>query len=89
MRKQWLKPATRGALDVEEKTFAVTRAELDLKLVATRIEVLEEFTKNEQLATLEGGPASCRCTAQGQKKNESLRTTDACNVLKKKSCTVP
>ncbi len=44
----------KSALDVEEKTFAVTRAELDLKLVATRIEVLEEFTKNEQLATLRG-----------------------------------
>ena len=44
----------KSELDVEEKTFAVTRADLDVKLIATQIEVLEEFTKKEELATLKG-----------------------------------
>ncbi len=44
----------KSELDVEEKTFAVTRAELNVKLTATRIEVLEQFTKKEELAMLNG-----------------------------------
>ncbi|MCP4512692.1 MAG: hypothetical protein GY826_40560 [Fuerstiella sp.] len=44
----------KSELDVEEKTFAVTRADLDVKLIATQIEVLKEFTKNEELAMRKG-----------------------------------
>ena len=41
-------------LEVEEKEFAVAQAELSMKLTQTRIDVLEKFTKKEELATLNG-----------------------------------
>jgi HlyD family secretion protein len=41
-------------LEVEEKEFAVAQAELRMKLTQTRIDVLEKFTKKEELATLSG-----------------------------------
>ena len=41
-------------LEVEEKEFAVSQAELSMKLTQTRIDVLEKFTKKEELATLNG-----------------------------------
>jgi len=41
-------------LEVEEKTFAVTRAKLDVEVKETDIEVLEDFTKAEELVTLRG-----------------------------------
>lgn len=41
-------------LDVEEKTFAVTQAELNVDVKKTEIDVLEEFTKKMQLETLNG-----------------------------------
>ena len=41
-------------LEVEEKEFAVAQAELSMKLTQTRINVLEKFTKKEELATLNG-----------------------------------
>lgn len=41
-------------LEVEEKEFAVARAERTMKLTQTRIGVLERFTKREELASLNG-----------------------------------
>jgi HlyD family secretion protein len=41
-------------LEVEEKEFAVSQTELSMKLTQTRIDVLEKFTKKEELATLNG-----------------------------------
>ena len=45
-------------LDVEEKTFAVEQADLDVKLKETQIDVLKRFTKAEELATLRGNLAA-------------------------------
>ena len=41
-------------LEVEEKEFAVSQAELNVKLTQTRIEVLKEFTKKQELVRLNG-----------------------------------
>ena len=41
-------------LDVEEKTFAVTRAELEVDFKKTQIDVLTRFTKAMELETLKG-----------------------------------
>ncbi len=41
-------------LDVEEKTFAVTQAELNVDVKKTEIEVLKNFTKAMELETLKG-----------------------------------
>ncbi len=41
-------------LDVEEKQFAVAQADLERKLTETNIDVLNRFTKREELATLNG-----------------------------------
>ncbi|MFK7738645.1 MAG: efflux RND transporter periplasmic adaptor subunit [Pirellulaceae bacterium] len=43
-----------SALDVEEKDFAVTQAELNVSVQESQIEVLNNFTKPERLAELEG-----------------------------------
>ena len=51
------KMAERGylsELEVEEKTFAVTQAELTVEARNTEIDVLEEFTKEMELETLSG-----------------------------------
>lgn len=49
-------------LEVEEKTFAVARAKLDVDVNETNIEVLEEFTKAEELATLKGNLKAVQAT---------------------------
>ena len=41
-------------LEVEERQFAVEKANLTLKLTQTRIDVLKRFTKREELAQLHG-----------------------------------
>jgi multidrug efflux pump subunit AcrA (membrane-fusion protein) len=41
-------------LEVEEKEFALAQADLSMKLTQTEIDVLNRFTKKEQLATLHG-----------------------------------
>lgn len=41
-------------LEVEEKEFAVSQSELSMKLTQTRIDVLNDFTRKEELATLNG-----------------------------------
>ena len=43
-----------SALDVEEKDFAVTQAELNVNVQESQIDVLNNFTKPERLAELEG-----------------------------------
>ena len=43
-----------SGLEVEEKTFAVEQAKLDLELKNILIDVLKRFTKKEELATLKG-----------------------------------
>lgn len=45
-------------LQVEEKEFAVKQAEMEVGLSKTRIEVLKDFTKREELANLKGELAS-------------------------------
>jgi multidrug efflux pump subunit AcrA (membrane-fusion protein) len=52
------KMAKRGyvsGLEVEEKTFAVTQAELNVDVKKTQIDVLKRFTKAMELETLKGG----------------------------------
>ena len=41
-------------LEVEEKEFAVAQAELSMEFTQTKIDILEKFTKKEELATLNG-----------------------------------
>lgn len=41
-------------LEVEEKGFAVAQADLNVKLTQTQIDVLQNFTKREELVRLEG-----------------------------------
>ncbi|MGB7346046.1 MAG: HlyD family efflux transporter periplasmic adaptor subunit [Pirellulaceae bacterium] len=41
-------------LEVEEKDFAVEQADLNVKLTQTQIDVLQNFTKKEELVRLEG-----------------------------------
>ena len=41
-------------LEVEEREFMVSQADLDVKLIRTQIDVLKRFTKEEQWATLRG-----------------------------------
>ena len=49
-------------LEVEEKEFAVAQAQLDMNLTQTRIDVLQRFTKREELATLNGDLAAAKAT---------------------------
>lgn len=51
-----------GPFEVEERRLTVTQAELDVKLKETEINVLKQFTKNEQLETLKGDLASTKAT---------------------------
>ena len=51
-----------SALDVEEKTFAIVRAELEVGVKETEIEVLEKFTKAEEMETLKGNLAAVKAT---------------------------
>lgn len=51
-----------SALEVEEKEFAVAQAELSMELTQTRIDILEKFTKKEELATLNGALNVARAT---------------------------
>jgi HlyD family secretion protein len=49
-------------LEVEEKEFAVSQAELSMKLTETRIDVLEKFSKKEELVTLNGAFKAAKAT---------------------------
>lgn len=48
--------------EVEERDFAVGQAELELKLIRTRIDVLENYTKKEEMARLRGELAVAQAT---------------------------
>lgn len=52
--KMMAKSEYASELEVEEKEFAVAQADLDMKLTETRINVLKQFTKKDELATLNG-----------------------------------
>jgi multidrug efflux pump subunit AcrA (membrane-fusion protein) len=54
-------------LDVEEKTFAVTQAELYLDVKKTEIEVLKNFTKAMELETLKGNLNASEAKHEGDK----------------------
>ncbi|GAB5402981.1 MAG: hypothetical protein Aurels2KO_12120 [Aureliella sp.] len=49
-------------LEIEEKQFAVKQAELNLQLMQTQLEVLQNFTYKEQLQTLKGQLASAEAS---------------------------
>ena len=49
-------------LEVEEKGFAVEQADLNVQLTETRIEVLENFTKQEELVRLKGELKAAQAT---------------------------
>ena len=54
-------------LDVEQQEFAVAQAELAVKLVETQIDVLKRFTKEEQLATLQGDLSAAEAQHEADK----------------------
>jgi multidrug efflux pump subunit AcrA (membrane-fusion protein) len=64
-------------LEVEEKTFAVTQAKLDLEVTNTEIDVLKRFTKEMELKTLEGdlnaAEASLAAAEERAKMDETRR----------------
>lgn len=49
-------------LDIETREFAVTKAELDVEVAKTNIDVLKRFTRIEELETLKGNLASIKST---------------------------
>ena len=49
-------------LEVEEKTFAVTRAKLNVEVTKTQIDVLKKYTKEMELETLKGDLNVARAT---------------------------
>ena len=54
-------------VEVEEREFAVDQAKLEVELSKTQIDVLERFTKEEQLATLRGELNSAQATYEADK----------------------
>ena len=49
-------------LEVEEKEFAVSQAELNVQLTKTQIDVLQNFTKKEELVRLQGELKAAQAT---------------------------
>ena len=71
-------------LDVEEKTFALTQAKLNVELTMTRIDVLKEFTKAMELETLKGNlkAAEARFAAEEERaKQDQARLDQALEEL--------
>jgi len=58
-----------SGLEVEEKTFAVTQAELNVDVKKTQVDVLEQFSKAMELETLNGdlNAAKARFAAEGER----------------------
>jgi multidrug resistance efflux pump len=76
-------------LEVEEKKFALTQAELDVKLKNTELHVLKEFTKAEQLQTLKGDLTATQATheanveravADASRRDRAVEEFDYCVV---------
>jgi len=53
-------------LEVEEKTFAVTQAELNVEVSNTQIDVLKRFTKEMELETLRGNLKASEASLAGE-----------------------
>jgi len=62
-------------LDVEEKEFAVTRAELDVEVKKTEIHVLKEFTKKMELETLNGNLNAAKATFAAEDERAKMDAT--------------
>ncbi len=58
-------------LEVEEKRFAVNQADLDVKLKKLQIEVLNKFTREEQLAILTGNWNATKAQYEANKETTS------------------
>ena len=75
------KMAERGyvsGLDVEDKTFAVTQAELNIDVKKTQIDVLKQFTKAMELETLNGNlnAAKARYAAETERNQQDAARRD-------------
>ncbi|WP_372898839.1 efflux RND transporter periplasmic adaptor subunit, partial [Stieleria sp.] len=81
-------------LDVEQKEFALTQAELNLKATKTRIEVLKTYTKQMELETLNGNLNSIKAThaanveravLDATRRDQALEEFEHCVVKAEKS----
>ena len=75
------KMAERGyvsELEVEEKTFAVTQAELNVDVKKTQIDVLKRFTKAMEMETLKGNlnAAKARFAAEAERAKQDAARRD-------------
>jgi len=71
-------------LDVEERTFALTQAKLNVELTKTQIDVLNRFTKEMELETLKGNlkAAEARFAAEEERaKQDQARLDQALEEL--------
>ena len=59
-------------LDVEDKTFAVTRAELNVDVKKTEIDVLKDYTKAMELETLNGNLNASKAKHEADKERAKL-----------------
>ena len=57
-------------VDVKDKKFAVTQANLQVKLANTKIEVLEQFAKEEELATLNGNLNAAKAKLEAEEERQ-------------------
>jgi len=57
-------------LDVEVGEFIVAQSELDMKLIETQIDVLQRFTKEEELTTLRGDLNHAKALYEADKERE-------------------
>jgi multidrug resistance efflux pump len=67
-----------SGLEVEEKTFAVTQAELNVDVKKTQIDVLKRFTKAMELETLKGNlnAARARFAAEAERSRQDAARRD-------------
>lgn len=81
-------------LDVEERRFAVDRSKLAVENSKTQIEVLKNFTKKEQLETLNGNLAAMRATheanveraeADASRRDRALEELEYCVINAERS----
>lgn len=65
-------------LELQEKTFAVTQAELNVDVKKTQIDVLERFTKAMELETLKGNlnAAKARFAAEAERSQQDAERRD-------------
>lgn len=77
-------------IDLEERQFAVEQAELEVEVKKTQLLVLNEYTKAEQVQTLEGNLKSTtarheanaeRATADASRRDRALAEIENCDIL--------